>query len=101
MWIQEIEMYTRTTEPAKLLIGNKIDKEAERAVSTNEATEYARNKGMVYIETSAKTKVGIQQAFEELVQKIMDTTELQAQQSASAVDLNSTKKEQKSEGCGC
>lgn len=27
---------------------------------------------MVYIETSAKTKVGIQQTFEELVQKILD-----------------------------
>jgi Ras-related protein Rab-18 len=43
-----------------------------RVVSKKDATDYARQKGMVYIETSAKTKVGIQQTFEELVQKILD-----------------------------
>lgn len=43
-------------------------------MQTEEATEYARNKGMVYIETSAKTKVGIQQAFEELVQKVSSSS---------------------------
>jgi Ras-related protein Rab-18 len=39
-------------------------------VAKEEAIEFARKKGMVYIETSAKTKVGIQQTFEEIVQKV-------------------------------
>lgn len=43
MWIQEIEMYTRTTEPAKLLIGNKIDKEAVRSAASSRPLLHARS----------------------------------------------------------
>mmetsp|Transcript_11661 Transcript_11661/g.19904 ORF Transcript_11661/g.19904 Transcript_11661/m.19904 type:complete len:198 (-) Transcript_11661:67-660(-) len=70
-WINEAQLYAVKCDPVMLLIGNKIDK-PDRVVSKKEATEFARSKGMVYIETSAKTKVGIQQTFEELVQKILD-----------------------------
>jgi Ras-related protein Rab-18 len=70
-WLSEAQLYAVKCDPVILLIGNKIDK-PERAVTKKEATDYARDKGMVYIETSAKTKVGIQQTFEELVQKILD-----------------------------
>ena len=30
----------------------------------------AKNHGMMYIETSAKTRIGVQEAFEELVNKV-------------------------------
>jgi Ras-related protein Rab-18 len=39
-------------------------------VTHEEGAAFARSKGMIFIETSAKTKVGIQQTFEELVQKV-------------------------------
>jgi len=71
MWIGEVNMYTSNITPVKLLVGNKIDKE-DREVSREEGENLAKEKGMVFIETSAKTKVGIQQAFEEIVQKIID-----------------------------
>ena len=41
-----------------------------------EATAFARKQAMMYIEASAKTKEGIRQSFEEVVQKILDTPEL-------------------------
>eukprot|EP01104_Vermistella_antarctica_P005517 TRINITY_DN1602_c5_g1_i1.p1 TRINITY_DN1602_c5_g1~~TRINITY_DN1602_c5_g1_i1.p1 ORF type:complete len:202 (-),score=59.50 TRINITY_DN1602_c5_g1_i1:24-629(-) len=76
-WLQEIDMYCTNDDVVCLLVGNKIDLE-EREVSKQEAIEYARSKGMVFIETSAKTKMGIQQAFEEIVHKIVDTPSLHA-----------------------
>ena len=41
-----------------------------RQVSKEEGVAFARKHAMMYIECSAKTKLGIQQAFEELVQKV-------------------------------
>ena len=50
----------------EMLVGNKIDVGA-REVSVEEATEFARKQAMMFIETSAKSRAGIRQAFEELV----------------------------------
>ena len=60
----------------KLLVGNKVDQ--ERAVERAEAEEWARSKGMLFLECSAKTKAGIQEVFEEVVQKILDNPVLLA-----------------------
>jgi Ras-related protein Rab-18 len=68
-WLNEIEMYCNCGEVVKLLVGNKIDKEG-REVSRETGAAFARERAMVFIECSAKTKLGIQQAFEELVHKV-------------------------------
>lgn len=75
LWLGEIEMYTTNEDVVKLLVGNKIDR-PDREVSKEEGAEFARSKAMVFIECSAKTRLGIQQTFEELVQKILDTPSL-------------------------
>ena len=59
-------------------MGNKIDLQ-QREVSVEEAQSFARKQAMMYIEASAKTRAGIQQAFEEVVQKILDTPKLLAE----------------------
>ena len=48
----------------KLLVGNKVDKPA--VVLRDEAEDWARSRGMLFLEASAKTDVGIAQAFEEV-----------------------------------
>lgn len=50
-----------------------------------EATAFARKQAMMYIETSAKTREGIRQSFEEVVQKILDSPSLL--ESAGTVSL--------------
>lgn len=52
-----------------MLVGNKIDLE-NRSVTKEEGERMARNHGMMFIETSAKTRIGVQEAFEELVNKV-------------------------------
>ena len=74
-WLEELELYATTQHAAKLLVGNKIDLK-QREVSVEEATTFARKQAMMYIEASAKTNTKIQQAFEEVVQKILDTPKL-------------------------
>ena len=49
----------------------------------------AREHQMLFIECSAKTKVGIQQAFEELVQKILDNPSLYENERPRKLEENS------------
>jgi Ras-related protein Rab-18 len=42
-------------------------------VSKDEGLKFARKHSMLFIEASAKTKEGVQIAFEELVEKILQT----------------------------
>ncbi|KAJ3212289.1 Ras GTPase [Dinochytrium kinnereticum] len=50
-----------------VLVGNKADLENQRAISVAEAREAAKNFGCVYLETSAKTRVNVDEAFYNLV----------------------------------
>eukprot|EP00741_Cyanophora_paradoxa_P019544 tig00021127_g18866.t1 len=74
-WLKEIEQYNNIKEVVMLLVANKIDR-LDRQVQKQEGLDFARQHRMLYIETSAKTKLGIQQAFTELVQKVLDSPEL-------------------------
>ncbi|KAK8385588.1 hypothetical protein O3P69_016393 [Scylla paramamosain] len=72
MWLNELETYSTRTDIVKMLVGNKIDKEKVE-VSREDGLKFARRHAMLFIEASAKTRDGVQCAFEELVQKIVQT----------------------------
>jgi Ras-related protein Rab-18 len=71
-WLKEVQLYSPNHGDSviKLLVGNKID--LERNVSRERADAWARSHGMLFLEASAKTKLGIRQVFMEVVQKILD-----------------------------
>lgn len=66
-WIREADLYLADSV-VKMIIGNKID--TRRAVTRDEAMEFARYTGALYFEVSAKTYEGISIAFDELCLKI-------------------------------
>lgn len=71
-WLNELETYCTRNDLVKMLVGNKIDKD-NREVDRNEGLKFARKHSMLFIEASAKTCDGVQCAFEELVEKILQT----------------------------
>lgn len=53
-----------------VLIGNKCDLESDRQVTTQEGQELTKNFGCPFFESSAKTRVNVEESFYELVREI-------------------------------
>ncbi|VDK79421.1 unnamed protein product [Onchocerca ochengi] len=71
-WMNEVDTYSTKTDAVKMLIGNKIDI-TNREVTREEGLEFAKKYRMLFIEASAKTREGVQCAFEELIEKVLQT----------------------------
>merc|ERR1719437_338503 len=74
-WQEEVRKYSTNQDAILMLIANKVDL-PNPEVTRQEAEEFAFANSMMFIETSAKTRQGIKQAFEEVVFKILDTPSL-------------------------
>ncbi len=80
-------------------MGNKADLDTRRVISREEGAAYASENGMMYIETSAKSASGVNEAFMGCAQAIYDkmlthsNTALKAQQQlAGSVNLGDTRR---------
>ncbi|KAJ7563632.1 hypothetical protein O6H91_03G117900 [Diphasiastrum complanatum] len=78
VWLKEVELHVNNEDCVKLLVGNKVDREG---------IAFARRYGCLFLESSAKTRVNVQQCFEELVQKILDTPSLLANTSSAKKNI--------------
>ncbi|TXT66965.1 MAG: Small GTP-binding domain protein [Promethearchaeota archaeon] len=70
-WISSFRE-SRGQEPL-LLIGNKIDLKQRIQVSEKEGKKYAKEHGVDFLLTSAKTGNNVEVAFKDLIKKILDT----------------------------
>uniref|UniRef100_A0A1I7Z5U6 small monomeric GTPase n=1 Tax=Steinernema glaseri TaxID=37863 RepID=A0A1I7Z5U6_9BILA len=71
-WMTEVDTYSTKCDAVKMLVANKIDK-TNRVVTREEGLQFAKKHRMLFIEASAKTREGVQCAFEELIEKIIQT----------------------------
>ncbi|MFX1236885.1 MAG: Rab family GTPase [Promethearchaeota archaeon] len=73
-WLTEIRQFAGADLPF-VFIGNKADliEDVGEVIDRNEARAFAENEGSIYIETSAKTGIGVDDAFVTLTQKIIES----------------------------
>jgi Ras-related protein Rab-1A len=61
-WLKEVNRYA-SEGTCKLLVGNKSDRTSDRAVTAEQAKEFADDLGVAFLETSAKTAKNVEEAF--------------------------------------
>ena len=68
-WVKELQ---RRGDPGMVLAlaGNKADLKDRRKVDADEAREYARENGMLFLETSAKDSSNVERVFLEVARKV-------------------------------
>mmetsp|Transcript_11078 Transcript_11078/g.33216 ORF Transcript_11078/g.33216 Transcript_11078/m.33216 type:complete len:205 (-) Transcript_11078:1166-1780(-) len=76
IWMQEVDMYSTIDNAIKMVVANKVDRDSDREVTTEEGQNFGKAHGCLFVETSAKADVAVTQAFEELVLKVLETPNL-------------------------
>lgn len=92
-WLDQIAAHATLPDAIRVLVANKIDvrdtapaDDGTVFVSRAEGVRLARERGMLFFECSAKTRQGVQQAFQELLLKILETPALREDGTIAPVD---------------
>lgn len=68
-WLQDVNLMTNS--PQIVLVGNKSDLVEKRKVSYEQGKAFAEKNGMIFIETSAKNRVNIDETFAAVAKNIV------------------------------
>ena len=87
-WIRQVDTHA-SPNVKKILLGNKCDLTDQKVISSEKGAEIAKANNMQFFETSAKSGVGITEAFESISREIIKGME----QNKKAPDQHGSKRE--------
>lgn len=76
IWAKEVELYSTNKGCIKMVVGNKVDRDSERAVTREEGIALAQEYKCSFYECSARTRENVLPSFEDLTRKIMQVPSL-------------------------
>ncbi|VDH99442.1 Ras-related protein Rab-15 [Mytilus galloprovincialis] len=86
-WLAHVEQFCKE-DVSVMLLGNKCDREDRRQVTTKEASQFAKEHGIMFSETSAKSSSNLEKAFLDMCTDIIESQEQQASESRSSISLD-------------
>ena len=92
LWIPELNSNV-TSDCQMLIVGNKCDLKEDpeykdKIVTKEEAENVARKHATLFVESSAKSNEGVQQAFEELVTRLVEKPRTHEEDAAETVQID-------------
>ncbi|XP_031627899.1 ras-related protein Rab-27A [Contarinia nasturtii] len=74
-WMEQLKIHAYCDCPDIVLVGNKMDMERQRIITEVRARHFAQKYNLPYIETSAVTGENVKQAFDILLELVMNRLE--------------------------
>lgn len=98
-WLKEVNRYA-SEGTCKLLVGNKSDRTADKAVTSESAKAFADELGIAFLETSAKSAKNVEEAFLTLAGELIKQREARGEgnEEKTKVDLKDQTR-RKLQGC--
>jgi len=97
-WYREIDRYA-SDNINKVLVANKADLEAQRAVKHEDAKQYADSLEMAFFEASAKSGKNVDECFLHITNQIYKRTKGMSR--SKTLHLGSSRQNTNDEGCKC
>jgi Ras-related protein Rab-1A len=97
-WLSEVRKHAGG-QVVKLLVGNKCDLEDERVVSKKEGQDFADSLGVSFLETSAKTRVNIDESFMTLTKQVYELLPDTEKKQEEKLNPRNLKRKQEKGGC--
>ncbi|CAH1789067.1 unnamed protein product [Owenia fusiformis] len=105
-WIAQLQTHAYCENPDIVLCGNKVDLEAQRAITEEAAKEFAEKHGLPYFETSAATGQNVAKSVELLLDNVMLRMEKSVDKSIlpgmrNGANLSQYEEEENKSKCSC
>lgn len=96
-WLRNIEEHANE-DVEKMILGNKCDMDDRRIVSKERGEQIAKEHGIRFLETSAKTNINIEQAFYNLAEDILKK-QLSKDNEETSQNIHVSNTQEKKGGC--